>query len=59
MRFVSGDEKFNLTLSSVESSFYLHTNASIFERNPYSQFTISKLKEMLQQNQFGEILLLK
>lgn len=31
----------------VNSSYFLHTNASIFERNPFREYTTARLHEML------------
>lgn len=53
IRLVSGDEKFNMTHSaagSQENSILLLTEASLFEKNPFAQFTISKIKELLSSN---------
>ena len=62
MRLVSGDEKFNLSASgSCENSQLLFTEASLFEkkRNPFSQFTLSKIKELLSNNHRQQLLQLK
>lgn len=53
IRLVSGDEKFNMTHSaagSQENSILLLTEASLFKKNPFAQFTISKIKELLSSN---------
>jgi len=53
MRLVSGDEKFNMTHSinqSGENSQLMLTDPSLFDKNPFAQFTLSKIREMLFGN---------
>ena len=46
MRLVCGDERFNMTnsIESGENSQLILTNASLFDKNPFAQFTITKIK---------------
>ena len=62
MRQVSGDEKFNMTHSvsgSCENSQLMLTEPTLFDKNPFTQFTLSKIKEMLFGNHRSQLLQLK
>jgi hypothetical protein len=43
----------------VENPYFLQTNASIFERNPFKEFTTNKLSEILQNKNYHELVELK
>jgi hypothetical protein len=38
-----------------ENPYFLATNGSIFERNPFKEFTTNKLNEVLANKNFDEI----
>lgn len=44
---------------TMDNPYFLQTNASIFERNPFNDFTTNKLHEILGQKDFVEINQLK
>ncbi len=57
---VSGDERLNLTLNrTLDSSLMLQTNASLFEKNPFHLFTLTKLRELATSGTTAALALLK
>jgi hypothetical protein len=42
-----------------ENPYFLATNASIFDRNPFKEFTTNKLHEVLAHKNYKDILALK
>lgn len=42
-----------------ENPFFLATNASIFDRNPFKEFTTNRLNEILAGKNYKEIVTLK
>lgn len=40
---------------NAENPYFLATNGSIFERNPFKEFTTNKLNEILANKNFEEI----
>ena len=52
IRLISGDEKLNLTMSAAlsnshDQSVMLNTGSSLLEKNPFSQYTFNKFKDLL------------
>lgn len=71
LRLMFGDEKFLLdhdldqynnqnqdspgNYGTVASGFFLATNASIFDRNPFGEFTTQKLQEIMKGKNLFEV----
>ena len=44
---------------TTENPYFLATNGSIFERNPFKEFTTNKLNEILANKNYDEIVQIK